>query len=208
MSDEDPKAALLMGALGTEHFVLQSVAGATISESGNRASMYLASLSSGLVAIGFASAAHRTLAIMSFTILPTVFVLGWLTIARLLDTSVENAVSRRRIELIRGYYASIGPEAEIFFGPESPSSGLLGVRYGRTSVLFTTASMVVIVNSVVGGATLSLLARLGFSTSVGVAVGCGCALGILTIVLGIWYEIIRMKPYVADRGTRPESHHI
>lgn len=202
----DQERAALMGALGTEHFVLQSVAGATISESGNRASMYLASLSSGLVAIGFASSSQQTLKVFSFSILPTVFVLGVLTIARLLDTSVENAVSRRRIESIRQFYATLGPDAARFFGPESPSEGLLGVRYGRASTLLTTASMVVIVNAVVGGATVGLLLNLGAHLARPAAVAIGCIGGALFVLAGLGYEVSRMRPYVSAGQVGPESH--
>jgi hypothetical protein len=59
-----------MSALVTEHFVLQSVSSATISESGSRVSIYLSSLSSGLVAIGFASSSPHALAALAFTVLP------------------------------------------------------------------------------------------------------------------------------------------
>jgi hypothetical protein len=70
-----------MSALVTEHFVLQSTASSTISESGSRVSIYLSALSSGLVAIGFASATPHALASLADTVLPTVFILGWLCAA-------------------------------------------------------------------------------------------------------------------------------
>jgi len=63
-----------MSALVTEHFVLQSTASSTISESSSRVSIYLSALSSGLVAIGFASATPHALASLAFTVLPTVFI--------------------------------------------------------------------------------------------------------------------------------------
>ena len=90
MADEKPPPEF-MNALGTEYFVLQSSASSTISESGSRVSIYLSSL--------------------AFTVLPTVFALGWFTIVRLIDTSVENIVSLRRMELIRAYYATLAPVA-------------------------------------------------------------------------------------------------
>jgi hypothetical protein len=91
----------------TEHFVLQSAASATISESGSRVAIYLSSLSSGLVAIGFASSSPHALAALAFAVLPTVFILGWFTVVRLVDTSVANIVSQRRMERIRRCCASI-----------------------------------------------------------------------------------------------------
>ena len=92
-------------ALVTEHFVLQGTSASTISESGSRVSIYLSALSSGLVAIGFASTSHKALEALAFTVLPVVFVLGWSTVVRLTDTGVANIVSQRRMDLIRRYNA-------------------------------------------------------------------------------------------------------
>jgi hypothetical protein len=50
----EPSSALI-SALPTEHYVLQSAISANTSEVGTRASLYLFSLSSSLVALGFAS---------------------------------------------------------------------------------------------------------------------------------------------------------
>ena len=75
-AESNAQRAALMSALVTEHFVLQSAAGATIGESSSRASIYLAALSSGLVAVGFSSQSPSTLAVLAGTILPTVYLLG------------------------------------------------------------------------------------------------------------------------------------
>jgi len=153
MAEEKPPAEF-MSALVTEHFVLQGTSSSTISESGSRVSVYLSALSSGLVAIGFASSSHRALESLAFTVLPVVFVLGWFTVVRLTDTSVANIISQRRMDLIRQYYATIYPPAAGYFGPGGPAADNHGVRYGRWSFLFTMASMVIAVNSVVGGAAV------------------------------------------------------
>jgi hypothetical protein len=145
---EEKESPAFMSALVTEHFALQSVATSTISENGNRAAIYLSALSSGLVAIGFASSSPRTLAALAFSIFPTVFILGYFTIVRLIDTSVQNIVALRRIEVIRRYYASLLPTAPEFFEPDRTAEGARGLRYGGGSILFTMASMVIVVNSV------------------------------------------------------------
>jgi hypothetical protein len=111
MADVDRDNAALMSALVTEHFVLQSVSGATISESSSRAAIYLSALSSGLVAIGFASSDPKVLTILASTILPTAFLLGCFTVVRLIDTSVENMIAVQRIDRIRRYYATVHPLA-------------------------------------------------------------------------------------------------
>ena len=114
----------------------------------------MSSLASGLVALGFSSSSPRAFASLAFTVLPTVFVLGWFTIARLTDTSVANIVSLRRMELIRAYYAALAPMAPPYFGAGDSPARQHGVRYGRWSFLFTMASMVITVNCVLGGAAI------------------------------------------------------
>ena len=130
-----------MNALGTEYFVLQSTASS--------------------------SSSPRAFASLAFTVLPTVFVLGWFTIVRLIDTSVANIVSLRRMELIRAHYAALAPMAPPYFGAGNSATGEHGVSYGRWSFLFTMASMVITVNCVLGGATIALLALSLRSNTVG-----------------------------------------
>jgi len=185
-----------INALGTEYFVLQSMASSTISESGSRVSIYLSSLASGLVALGFSSSSPRAFASLAFTVLPTVFVLGWFTIVRLIDTSVANVVSLRRMELIRAYYAALAPMAPPYFGVDGQVTGEHGVRYGRWSFLFTMASMVIMVNCVLGGATIALLCDLAFKVPLPGAASIGVAAGLALLAAGLCYEHRRLTPVV------------
>jgi hypothetical protein len=196
MSDDDKPAAEFMSALVTEHFVLQSVASATISEGSSRVTIYLSALSSGLVAIGFASSSHKALAALAFTVLPTVFLLGCFTVVRLIDTSVGNIVSQRRMERIRGYYATLGPGAAAYFEPDAAEVSNHGVRYNRWAFVFTMASMVIVVNSVLLGATATLVGTLAASAPVGAAVGIGTAVGLIALILSLRYEHRRVTPFV------------
>jgi hypothetical protein len=50
-------------------------------------------------------------------VLPAVFVLGEFTFAALLRNTLENLVLLRQMQRIRGYYRSLVPEADQFFGP-------------------------------------------------------------------------------------------
>ena len=195
MAEEKPPPEF-MNALGTEYFVLQSTASSTISESGSRVSIYLSSLAGGLVALGFSSSSPKAFASLAFTILPTVFVLGWFTIVRLIDTSVANIVSLRRMELIRRYYAALAPIAPPYFGAGDSPTAQHGVRYGRWSFLFTMASMVITVNCVLGGATIALVCDLAFKAPLPAAAGIGVAAGIALLALSLRYEHRRLTPVV------------
>jgi hypothetical protein len=182
-----------MSALVTEHFVLQGTSSATVSESGSRVSIYLSALSSGLVAIGFASGSRRALESLAFTVLPVVFVLGWFTTVRLIDTSVANVVSQRRMDRITRFYASLYPAGASLFDEDGRRHG---VRYGRWSFLFTMASMVIVVNSVVGGAAIALALALAVHAAAPVPVVAGLAGGVLVLTLSLLYEHRRITPAV------------
>ncbi|MBX9717283.1 MAG: hypothetical protein K2X36_00370, partial [Microbacteriaceae bacterium] len=53
MADDADSRARYESALATEYFVLKGSSGATISESSSRSSLYMVSLSSSLIALGF-----------------------------------------------------------------------------------------------------------------------------------------------------------
>jgi hypothetical protein len=200
MADEKPPPEF-MTALTTEHYMLQGTSSATTSEAGSRVSIYLSALSSGLVAIGFASSSHRALEALAFTVLPVVFILGCFTVVRLTDTSVANVVSQRRMDLITAYYASIYPPAAAYFGSGTaqPSDRRHGVHYGRWSFLFTMASMVIVVNSVVGGATVALVCALAIKAAAPAPVAAGIAAGLLLLAAGLRYQHQRLTPVVLSR---------
>jgi hypothetical protein len=197
MPDADPgkPPPEFMSALVTEHFVLQGSSSATISESGSRVSIYLSALSSGLVAIGFASGSHRALESLAFTVLPTVFVLGWFTIVRLIDTSVANAVAQRRMDRITAYYATLHPSAALYFETDDRRA-----RYGRWAFFFTMASMVIVVNSVVGGAALALVFALAVRAAAPIPIAVGIAAGAILLVSGLRYQHRRVTPVVLSKG--------
>lgn len=203
MEDLDTSPALL-GALSSEQSMLQSIAGSTINEAGTRSMIYLSALSGGLVAIGFASSTKGLLAPLALTVLPTIWLLGWFTIVRLVDTTVENVSVTRRIEAIRAYYARLTPTAHSFFAAEDPlSNGKFGVRYSRWSVIFAMASMIGLVNAVLAGSITALALAIAARTSTVVATAAGIGAGILLFAATVVYERIR----VGALFPRPDRHH-
>lgn len=163
--DEKARESAFMTALVTEHFVLQSAASTTVSEAGVRASLYVFSLSSALVAMGFTAQSSEVFQPLVATVIPALFVLGWFTVVRLVDTTVENLRFMRAIAGIRRYYRTLAPDGTAFFAPWETSDddsvealAAMAVKSGRLTTFFTTASMVATINSMVGGAGISLLA--------------------------------------------------
>jgi hypothetical protein len=162
MDDKERQAAFI-SALTTEHFVLQTAASATVSEAAARASLYVFSLSSSLVAMGFVSQSREMFLPFAATVLPALFLLGIFTVVRLVDTGIENQRCLVGIARIRSYYRTLTPEAAVCFSaengrwPESHSAPSL--RFGALVAFFTTAaSKIAFINSIVAVAGVTLLA--------------------------------------------------
>ena len=162
MDDHAGRTALLT-ALTTEHFVLQTASNATYAEASARSTLYVMALSSSLVAIGFVAGSTQALIPFAVTVLPAVFLLGIFTVVRLVETTLENMHCLRGIARIRGYYRTLGPEAARQFSTKLgrwPEAETPSLRLGRALAFFgTTASMIAVINNVVAGAGVSMLAR-------------------------------------------------
>ena len=162
--DEPTRQQAFVTALVTEHFVQASARAATITESNGRAAIYLSAVSSGLVAFGFLAQGPGRLDPFVAAVLPALFILGVFTFIRLVQTSIEAAVLSLQIQRIRGYYRTLVPEAQQFFDAPGTHDALAvamatsGNRASPGEMLFTAASMIAAVNSILGGAGLALLA--------------------------------------------------
>jgi hypothetical protein len=106
---------------------------------------------------------------------------------------VANVVSQRRMDRITRFYASLYPAGASLFDEDGRRHG---VRYGRWSFLFTMASMVIVVNSVVGGAAIALVLALAIHAAAPVPVVAGLAGGVLLLTLSLLYEHLRLTPAV------------
>jgi hypothetical protein len=161
--DDPAGRTALLTALTTEHFVLQTASNATYAEASARSTLYVMALSSSLVAIGFVAGSTQALIPFAAIVLPAVFLLGIFTVVRLVETTLENMHCLRGIARIRGYYRSLGPEAARQFSAEWgrwPEAETPSLQLGRALAFFgTTASMIAVINNVVAGAGVSLLAR-------------------------------------------------
>lgn len=159
--DEQSEQAALLTALTTEHFVLQTACSSTISEAAARSTLYVMTLSSSLVAMGFLSQSKELFVPFALTVLPAVFLLGLFTVVRLVDTGLESMQYLTGIARIRGFYRTLGPEAARQFSAERgrwPEADPAALRLGAWfAFLGTTGSMIAVINSVVGGAAVALV---------------------------------------------------
>jgi hypothetical protein len=102
----------------TEHFNLQTARVATVSEANGRASIYLAALSSNLIALAFIGQMSRLGAAFyafALILLPMLAFMGVVTFQRLVQSSVEDIAYAQRIARLRAFYVVIAPELDPFY---------------------------------------------------------------------------------------------
>ncbi len=178
-------------ALLTEHFVLESARSITVSESSTRASIYLTTLSSALVAFGFLSGTGYALGYLA-VVIPVVVVLGVFTYERLVETSLEDVAALDSIQRIRGYYRRLLPGADRYFpaphGPHAPNEMLdIGRRASWRGVFFTLSTAIAVVNSIVAGAGVALLLAQAAAAAAAVTIGVVVAV-VLAVAHGLYQE--------------------
>jgi hypothetical protein len=181
MAEPDRQALLTM--LTTEHFTLQGSRATTVSESSSRAALYMGSVSSTLIALGFLAQVSQlgdAFDVFALVVLPTLFALGVFTFVRTVESSVEDVLYGRAINRIRSYYLEMaGPEARWFvMKGHDDALGVLanmGLRPSRWQLYFTISTMVATVNSVIGGSAVAILVGRLLDASLGVAVVAGIA---------------------------------
>jgi hypothetical protein len=181
--EQQAREQAFISALTTEQFVLQAARSANVGEMTGRATIYMGAVSSALIALGFLAQVVTRLDPFVAAVLPAVFVLGEFTFAALVRNTLENLVLLGQMQRIRGYYATLVPEAEQFFGPAAEDERLaaamatVGLRARPAGLLFTGASVIAAINSIVGGVGVALgAARVGhLATGAALAVGSGAA---------------------------------
>jgi hypothetical protein len=181
----------LLTALTTEHFTLQGARSQAASESASRASLYILSVSSTLVALGFlaqASQTGETFDLFALTVLPTLYVLGVFTFVRVVECGVEDFRYGVAINRIRNYYKQIaGDQAQLFLlsGHDDGRGVFENAAVppeGRKQFL-TFATVVAVINSVVGGSAIAIALGAIADASLGIAAGIGGALALVSLAL-------------------------
>lgn len=203
---QDPRAAAASFAT-TEHFTLQSARAQTISESTGRASIFLASVSGGMVALGLmATAARVGTAFYAFALilLPALAFVGLVTFRRVLQTGIEDLGYAERIARLRGYYFDTAPELTPYLLSVPPEERIAvqGLFGGFGQGFATVAGMTAVITSVLAGATAGLLAAVisDHSLAPALAAGCVVALGALTALMR--HQRAAWRRAVPPAGTR------
>jgi hypothetical protein len=169
----------------TEHFNLQTARAVTVSESNGRASIYLAALSSNLIALAFIGQMSRLGAAFyafALILLPVLAFVGVVTFLRLVQSSIEDIAYAHRIGRLRSFYLRVSPELEPYLVvvPEIRSAAPFeGPKLAASAwqLTLTTAGMVAVLNSVVVAACVGLVLQAAGVRSLAVLIAGGALVG-------------------------------
>ena len=205
--EQQAREQAFISALTTEQFVLQAARSANVGEMTGRGTIYMGAVSSSLIALGFLAQVVTRLDPFVAAVLPAVFLLGEFTFAALVRNTLENLVLLRQMQRIRGYYATLVPEADQFFGHAAEQErytaamATVGLRARPAGMLFTGASVVAAINSMVGGIGLALLAAKVASMATGTALAVGSTAAVVLFGLHLLYQQQR----ASDRVLQPPA---
>jgi hypothetical protein len=185
----------LLTALTTEHFTLQGARSQTMSESSARASLYVFSVSSTLIALGFisqVSAVGDLFNAFALAVLPTLYVLGVVTFIRLVECGAEDFRYGLAINRIRHYYQELaGDQARLFLlSGHDDAEGVFanaGVPLEGRKQYFTFATVVAVINSVVGGSAVALALGAFADMSLAPAAVAGGAVAVISVAALLRY---------------------
>ena len=200
----DPRPAAVT-FVTTEHFTLQGARAATIAESTGRATMFLGSVSAGLVALGLIAAATRigaTFYAFGVVVLATLSFVGVVTFERVLQSGLEDHGYAQRIARLRGFYFDWAPEMTGYLVRVPPSQRLAiqGLDTGHWQGTRTIAGMVGVVTAVLAGSAAGLIATVaaGHSAVAGFVTGGVVAVAAVAAVTRVqrsaWRQV-RQHPY-------------
>lgn len=208
---DEPEApeddARLLTALTTEHFALQSMRSTITGESGSRAALYIGALSSALVALAFSGQFEDAFAPFAAAVFPAILVLGVFTYVRLAEISVEDLHYLHQIQRIRGYYRGLSPRAAAYFPNEELRSdqalfAAMAIKpRQRFQFLYTAASMVGAINSIVAGVGAALLLDGAFDVARGASIAVGIVVALAAMALHGVDEVRRFARLHATEDT-------
>ena len=190
----------VMQFMTTEHFTLQTARAVVNAEISARLQLYMTTLSSAIIALALVAqvsgALGRSFQAFALVLLPVVYFLGVVTLARLLQAAAEWRTYGQGMNRIRHWYLEVAPEMAPYFvlpATDDPWASLAAVGIRRRNawqgMLATAPWVVVVVNSVLAGVVAGLLARLaGASGPLPPALAGAAGFVVSLVVLGAYAQ--------------------
>ena len=196
---DNQNSPMVVTVMTTEHFVLQTARSAGITETVGRAAIYLAAVSSGLIALAFVGQLSRlgdAFYVFGLVLLPTLAFVGVATFERAVRNGVEDVQMAGRINRIRQFYFDAAPQVARYLPPPGPDASWAIARAAGVSTpiwyqFLTIAGVLAVVDSVLIGGTIGLAVQAGTgalaaSASVGVITGAVVLAGHFARQRAVW----------------------
>jgi hypothetical protein len=189
MPDKEPRS-VAVSFITSEHFTLQMARSAAITETTGRATIFIGSVSAGMIALGLiATVTHLDTAFYAFglVVLTTLSAIGFATFDWVVQSGIEDMQYAERIARLRAGYLHLAPELTRYLA-SVPSLLQLAVhaeRGRRWRVFRTVAAMVGLVTAILAGAAAGMLDALaaGHSVTAAFLVDGLVTLGVLVALL-------------------------
>ncbi len=203
---DDRTVSQAVTIMTTEHYTLQGIRAATISDSSSRASLFLGTVSSTLVALAFVGQVSKTTKdlgepfyIFSLVLFPSLLFLGLVTFDRVLQSAIEDTVAAHGINRIRHYYVEIAPQLAPYFmqsthDDDAGAAQNMGVASAWWQMFLDTAGMIAVINSVIAGVSAGLIvSRLVVNKPLALYVLIGAAAFLLSLALHQRYQAVQWR---------------
>jgi len=191
-ADDAERRSAAIAFVTTEHLTLQGARTAAITESTNRATIFIGSVSARMVALGLVVTATRVgTAFYAFglILLSTLSFVGFVTFERTLEAGIQDLQYVERIAQLRAYYFDFAPELTRYLASVPPSRRLaihgLGGGYWQ-QVFRTVAGMIGVVTAVLTGAAAGLLATVASGHSAVAGFVTGGVVGVAVQMALMW----------------------
>lgn len=182
----------------TEHFTLQTAKSATVAEANGRATLFLSTVSSAVVALAFigqVSGIGEAFFLFGLVLFPSLFFLGFVTFERAIQTAIENMIHSRGINRIRHYYVELAPEIRPYL-IHSTHDDVAGALYDMGIVpsnsewqhFVTNAGTVAVINSVLAGVFAGMFSKFATPLSLYASAGLGIVVFAVSVAMHRRYQ--------------------
>lgn len=190
--DLSPQVVAIMT---TEHYNLQSGRAMTVADANGRASLFLGTVSTSLVALAFVGGIARSgnglgqaFYVFGLVLLPSLAFLGLVTFERVLQSGIEDTIYVRGINRIRHLYQEYAPQMRPYFilSAHDDEAGVIGnmaILPSWWQTFLSAAGMIAVINSVIVGAFAALLLSALFSLPLGGVVAAGVVVFLASVAL-------------------------
>jgi hypothetical protein len=162
---------LLMQAMTTEHFTLQTARGISVNESIGRTSHLWTAVTGGVVALAFiaqVSQLDEVFFLFALAVLPVLFFLGATTYVRLVQNAMLSAAYLTGVDQIRDLYRQVVPASGLYLLPRrSPDDW--PTEAGNGQLLFTHATQAAVLTSLIGGVLVAVIVARAWQAGAGVS---------------------------------------